>query len=145
FAEGHAFGKAGSYQRLKGVAHGLLDPLAPQNAVIVDLDKAPRNAQGLVEYEIDVDILRPVDPARGNGVLFYEVTNRGNKLLGRLLHAVLTPNPTDLNDPKTEAHTGTAFLFERGTTIVWAGWHPTVPSTDAAMTVRLPLAPEGAT
>jgi len=86
FADGHSFGKAGPYERAKGVARGTLDPSSPHNACIVDLDKAPRNARGLVEYEIDVDMLRPVDAARGSGVLFYEVTNRGNKLLGRLLH-----------------------------------------------------------
>jgi len=142
FAEGRSFGKAGLYDRLKGVARGLLDPAAPQNSGIVDLEKAPRNAQGAVEYEIDLDILRPLDSARGNGVLFYEVTNRGNKLLGRLLHGIITPNPTDLNDPKTPAHAGNAFLFERGATIVWAGWDPTVASRDETMTVRFPLALE---
>jgi hypothetical protein len=76
-------------------------------------------------------------------VLFYEVTNRGNKILARLLHGVLSANPTDLNDPKTGAHAGNAFLFERGATIVWAGWDPTVGARDATMTVRFPLALEG--
>ena len=71
FAEGRSLGKTGSYERLKGVARGQLDPSAPQNSEIVDLEKAPRNARGLVEYEVDLDILRPVDPALGNGVLFY--------------------------------------------------------------------------
>jgi len=142
FAEGRTFGKAGSYERLKGVARGELDPLAPQNSGIVDLDKAPRNARGLVDYEVDLDILRPADPMRGNGVLFYEVTNRGNKILARLLHGVLSQNPADLNDPKTAAHAGNGFLFERGVTIVWAGWDPTVGSRDATMTVRFPLAME---
>jgi hypothetical protein len=143
FAEGRTFGKVGPYERLKGVARGELDPLAPQNFAIVDLDKAPRNARGLVAYEVDLDILRPADPERGNGVLFYEVTNRGNKILARLLHGVLSPNPADLNDPKTAAHAGNGFLFERGATIVWAGWDPTVGSRDATMTVRFPLALEG--
>src|SRR6185503_13865850 len=103
FADGMAFGKAGPYERLKGVARGTLDPNHPQNKCIVDLDKAPRNAQGAVEYEIDVDILRPADPARASGVVLYEVTNRGNKLIGRLNG--VTPqnplNPTELNDPVT--------------------------------------------
>lgn len=142
FAEGRTFGKCGPYERLKGVARGELDPLAPQNSAIVDLEKAPRNARGLVEYEVDIDILRPVDPARGNGVLFYEVTNRGNKILARLLHGVLSQNPVDLNDPKTVAHAGNGFLFERGATLVWAGWDPTVGSRDATLTVRFPLALE---
>ena len=87
-----------------------------------------RNAQGLVEYEIDLDILRPVDPARASGVVLYEVTNRGNKLIGRLNGVVpANPlNPTELNDPVTRAHAGTGFLFERGLTLVWSGWDPTV-------------------
>ena len=143
FAEGRAFGKVGPYERLKCVARGQLDPLASQNSGIVDLDKAPRDARGLVDYEVDVEILRPADPASGNGVLFYEVTNRGNKILARLLHGVLSPNPADLNEPKTAAHAGNGFLFERGAAIVWAGWDPTVGSRDATMTVRFPLAMEG--
>ena len=79
FAEGKSFGEAGSYLRIRGVAKGELDPAAPENTVIVDLDKAPRNARGLVEYETDFFILRPTDPSRTNAVLVYDVTNRGSK------------------------------------------------------------------
>ncbi len=142
FAEGHAFGKTGPYERVKGVARGTLDPSSPQNSGIVDLDKAQRNAAGLIEYEIDIDILKPVDLARGNRVLFYEVSNRGNKLLGRLLHGVASTNPTDLNDPLTLAHAGNGLLFERGATLVWSGWDPTVPGRNANLCVRFPLALE---
>jgi hypothetical protein len=52
FADGHGFGEAGPYLRMRVVARGELDPAVPQNAVIVDLDRAPRNAGGRVEYEI---------------------------------------------------------------------------------------------
>jgi hypothetical protein len=142
FAEGYAFGKTGPYERLKGVARGTLDPLAPQNACIVDLDKSLRNARGLVEYEVDVDILRPVDATNSNRLLFYEVTNRGNKLLGRLLHGVSSAIPTDLNDPLTLAHAGNGLLFERGATLVWSGWDATVPNRNANLCARLPLALE---
>ena len=144
FAEGRTFGKAGSYERLKGVARGTLDPNHPQNSCIVDLDKAERNAGGLVEYEIDIDILRPADPARASGVVLYEVTNRGNKLIGRMNGVVpANPlNPIELNDPTTAAHAGTGFLFERGTTFVWSGWDPTLPKRDGLMGVRFPLALE---
>ena len=83
FANGHAFGDAGAYVRIKGVAKGELDPKSPQNAVIVDLDKAPRNARGMVEYETDIYIMRPADPAKGSGILLYEVVNRGRKSCGR--------------------------------------------------------------
>ena len=63
FADGRAFGEAGPYLRIRGVAKGELDPKAPENTVIVDLDKAPRDARGLVEYETDFFIMRPADPA----------------------------------------------------------------------------------
>ena len=69
FAEGLVFGEAGPYQRVRGTAKGELDPAAPQNQVIVDLDKVRRNARGLVEYETDFFMLRPENPSRTNGVL----------------------------------------------------------------------------
>ena len=67
FAESHAFGTTGAYVRITGVAKGEIDPLAPEHAVIVGLDKAPRNARGMVEYQTTIFILRPADPAKGNG------------------------------------------------------------------------------
>ena len=79
FAEGRGFGEAGPYLRIRGLAKGELDPAAPKNRVAVDLDKAPRNGRGLVEYETDFFILRPADPGRTNGVMVYDVTNRGSK------------------------------------------------------------------
>ncbi len=89
-------------------------------------------------------MLRPVDPARANGVVLYEVTNRGNKLLGRLNGVVpaIPTNPIELNDPVTAAHAGTGFLFERGLTLVWSGWDPTLTGRNATLTVRFPLALE---
>jgi len=101
-------------------------------------------ANGLVDYEIDIDILRPADPARANGVVLYEVTNRGNKLIGRMNGVVpANPlNPIELNNPTAAAHAGTGFLFERGTTFVWSGWDPTLPKRDGLMGVRFPLALE---
>ena len=65
FAEGTSFGDHGPYERVSGVARGVLDPEDPQNAVIVNLDKAPRNADGLVEYDMDVFILRPTRGSPG--------------------------------------------------------------------------------
>ena len=65
FAGGREFGPAGSYVRLAGTATGELDPSNPLNAVIVNLDRAPRNARGLVEYEVDFYVMRPTDPPAG--------------------------------------------------------------------------------
>src|SRR5262245_60178001 len=59
YAQGRSFGAVGSYLRIKGVARGELDPAAFRNQVIVNLDKAPRNARGMVEYEADIEILTP--------------------------------------------------------------------------------------
>ena len=101
FADGHEFGAAGAYVRIKGVARGTLDPAAPANAGIVDLDKAPRNAKGLVEYATDFDILRPKDPLRGSGILVYDVPNRGAKRIFNLLDDIPANDPARTNDPKT--------------------------------------------
>jgi hypothetical protein len=67
------------------VANGELDPTAPENNGILDLDKAPRNSRGLVEYETDFFMLRPAAPRRTSGVLVYDVTNRGSKRIFQLL------------------------------------------------------------
>ena len=63
FAEGRDFGETGSYLRIKGIAKGELNP-APENSAITDLEKAPRNADEMVEYEADSFILRPTEPWR---------------------------------------------------------------------------------
>ena len=92
FAEGQEFGSAGSYEKLVGRFYGELDPAAVLNSGIVDLDKAPRNARGMVEYSSDFYILKPVDLSKGNGALFYDVNNRGNKLAPGPL-GILEPHP----------------------------------------------------
>jgi hypothetical protein len=79
FADGASFGNAGTYERVKGTFKGELDPADPRNRVIVNLDKAPKNAAGRVEYEADFYILRPVDPALGSRKILYDVTNRGRQ------------------------------------------------------------------
>jgi hypothetical protein len=67
FADGHDFGAAGAYEILSGRVHFEVDPLAPENAIVVDLDKAPRNAAGLVRFSADFGLLKPADMTRGNG------------------------------------------------------------------------------
>jgi Alpha/beta hydrolase domain len=138
FAEGQGFGEAGSYLRIKGVAKGEVDPAAPENKSIVDLDKAPRNARGMVEYETDFFILRPAEPRRASGVLVYEVTNRGRKvILGRLDEA-----GGNANDPKSVQDVGLGFTLGRGYSLVWSGWDSGAPRANNGMTARLPPALE---
>src|SRR6202008_90103 len=79
FAAGQAFGETGAYEKMVGRFYGEVDPGNALNAGIVDIDKAPRNAKGQVEYAPDFYILKPLDLARGNGALLYDVNNRGSK------------------------------------------------------------------
>ena len=65
FAEGTSFGNVGPYLRLDGTVVIEVDPRDPLNAGIVNLDKAPRNAAGMVEFSSPFFILKPVDMQRG--------------------------------------------------------------------------------
>jgi hypothetical protein len=80
---GKSFGLAGAYERIQARVHYALDPSNAHDRVIVDLEKAPRNAKGEVEFSAEVDILVPKEPARGNGALFINVPNRGGHFFVR--------------------------------------------------------------
>ncbi|HTT78983.1 MAG TPA: alpha/beta hydrolase domain-containing protein [Stellaceae bacterium] len=137
FAEGHEFGAAGAYLRIKGVARGVLDPAAADNAGVVDLDNTARNAAGRVEYATDFDMLRPKDPSRGSGVLVYDVTNRGNKrILQRLDDA--GGDPARLNDPQTREDAGQGFVLGRGHALLWSGWDPGAPRANGGLAGDFP-------
>jgi hypothetical protein len=143
FAQGAAFGEHGSYVRVRGVAHGVLDPDDPQNAAIVNLDKASRNAGGLVEYDMDVFILRPSAPGAGNGKILYDVTNRGRKFLLHWLNDAPATTPAAINDPMTLEDAGNGFALREGYTIVWSGWDPGAPKGPGLMAIRAPVATDG--
>jgi hypothetical protein len=140
FADGHEFGAAGAYVRIKGVARGVLDPNAPGNAGIVDLDKAPKNAKGLVDYATDFDLLRPKDALRGSGILVYDVPNRGSKRIFNLLDDIPANDPARTNDPKTKADAGLGFLLGRGYSLVWSGWDPGAPRANSGLGAEFPTA-----
>ena len=114
---GKSFGAAGPYEKLRGTAYFAVDPANPRNKVIADIELAPRNAAGKVEFSADLFILKPKDPARGNGVVFFDVINRGRF---RLLSTFSNAEAAD--DPTTEAHFGDASLLHQGFTLVAVGW-----------------------
>ena len=58
---GKAFGAVGAYEKLVGKVYYAVTPDNPHNRIIADLDKAPRNSQGKVEFSADLFILRPKD------------------------------------------------------------------------------------
>ena len=63
---------------IRGRIHGEVDPTDPHNRIIQDIDLAPRNARGRVEYVATFALARPVDRSKTSGVLIYQVVNRGN-------------------------------------------------------------------
>src|SRR5258707_572808 len=83
-----------------------LDPHASGNALIVNVTSAALNTKGHVEYSVDIAILKPVDTAKGNGRLLYDVVNRGkNTALNHL---------NDSGDTFAASDTGNGFLMKRG-------------------------------
>jgi hypothetical protein len=135
-AEGAAFGDVGAYERVIGTAQGEVDPDHPANKAIALLDKAPRNARGRVEYSTDIFILRPKEPARGNGRILYEVNNRGRKML----FANIADGPQGINDPRTVAELGNGFPLRRGFILVWSGWDPDAPRANMGLALTAPIA-----
>src|SRR5262249_60489227 len=79
FAEGYEFGAVGAYERIVGRAHFAVDPHAPAQHGVTDLDKAPTNGGGFVHFAGDFSILKPVEPKLGNRRIFFDYGNRGNK------------------------------------------------------------------
>src|SRR5262245_63909734 len=73
--EGRGLGAVGQYEILVGKAYGELDPKDPHNTIITDLQFAPRNARGLVEYVATFTLVKPVDFEKANGAPLYAVPN----------------------------------------------------------------------
>jgi hypothetical protein len=132
--DGHAFGKTGSYERISGRAYFAVDPKLAVNQVIADLDKAPRNKDGMVEFSADFYILQPKDPKKGNGDVFYEVSNRGGKtLLTNFDRASASLNPRKLEE------FGDGFLLNEGYTLLWVGWQFDVPTAPEYIRLYPPM------
>jgi hypothetical protein len=130
---GKAFGLAGPYEKLVGKADFTIDPRLPQNQIIVDLALAPKNSRGEVEFSADFYLLKPVDPQRGNGRLFYEVGNRGSKALLNVFQKA-----TGSADPTTDAEFGDGTLMRQGFSLLWMGWQWDVP--EGRMRMEMPIA-----
>ncbi|HEV2124838.1 MAG TPA: alpha/beta hydrolase domain-containing protein, partial [Chloroflexota bacterium] len=126
FAGGTPFGDAGVYERIDGLLHFAVDPEHPLNSGIVDLDKAPRDDEGRVQFTADFCLLQPVDEAKGNGRLLYEVSNRGRRgALSRFNRP--RPSGSTLEQEHADEETGgigvgDGLLLRQGWTIAWCGW-----------------------
>ena len=118
---GESFGEVGQYEFLRGIVTGEVDPADPRHAHIVNLDNAPRNAAGHVEYRATVEIYRPVDMSRWNRALYHTVSNRGR------------------------GGAAEPALLERGFVFVRVGWQGDLTPTDSNIVAYLPVAsnPDG--
>jgi hypothetical protein len=112
--DGRAFGLAGAYEKIVGRVYFAVNPDNLHNKLIVDLDKAPRNAQGEVEFSADLYLLKPKDMNKGNGSVLFEVSNRGGKGILHLVNGFSPATP--------EGEYGDGFLMREGYTVAWVGW-----------------------
>ena len=108
------------YERVEARAYFVLDPKLPANQIIRDIDRAPVDEKGMVRFSADLVVLKPRDPATGNGSIFFEVSNRGGKGLTGMF--------------------GEPFLMEQGYTLVWVGWQWDVPVSPDLLRVYPPIA-----
>ena len=119
--DGQSFGRVGQYERLRGVVYGDVDPSDPRHREIVNLDSAPRNEAGRVEYSTTVEIYRPIDMTRWNRAIYHTVPNRGG------------------------AGAAPPALLELGFALVRVGWQGDLAPTDRNIVPFLPVAknPDG--
>ena len=134
--EGRSFGSVGPYVKITARATIAVDPADPRNAVIADIDKAPRDESGLVEATADVVLLRPADPLRANGTLLVDVPNRGSKLAPQLFDDAAKPGA---NDAEKAADAGIGFLHGQGYTMAWIGWQADIPSKPGQLALAAPV------
>ena len=115
------------FEKIVGKVYFALDPKNPHNAIIADLDKAPRNAAGEVEFSADLYVIRP--KINRNDTLWVEISNRGGKAFLANL------------DPASEADIRDRFLFDRGYTVAWIGWQFDVRPEPNRVRLYAPVAP----
>ena len=134
-AGGKSFGLAGPYEKIAGTIYFEVDPANPTNRIISDINLAPRNTAGQVEFHSDFFLIKPKDVRHGNGTLLYEVSNRGGKGMLRYFNRA----SGSLN-PQTETEMGDGFLMRHGFALLWVGWQFDPPRRDGLVRVYPPVA-----
>lgn len=126
------------YERVVAKAYFAVDPAAPANRVIRDIQNAPKNADGLVEFAADLYVIKPRNPAEGNGTALLEINNRGGKGMLSMFNFAASSL-----SPRTQADMGDGYLLKQGYTLVWVGWQADVPMRDELMRLYAPVAKRG--
>ncbi len=132
--EGRKFGGVGQYEKIVARAFFEVDPDQQHNTEIVDLGLAPKNARGHVEFAADVVILKPIELAKGNDRIMYDVVNRGNKNLLRYFN-----DAASTNDPNSADDAGNGYLMREGYTVVWSGWQGNTVPGEGRMRLEVPV------
>ncbi|MBZ5489761.1 MAG: hypothetical protein LAO76_02385 [Acidobacteriia bacterium] len=127
--EGKPFGSAGAYEKIVGRVYFAVDPSNLHNRQIADLDKAPRNAHGEVEFSADLYLLKPKDMSKGNQAVLFEVSNRGGRGILSLVNG-------------RDGEFGDGFLMRQGYTIAWVGWEFDLSSQGERLRLSAPIAHE---
>ncbi len=104
---------SGQFEMLSGRFYGELNPKDSHNTIITDIQGAPRNARGMVEYSATFSMAKPADMSTASGVLIYSVTNRGN---------------------------GAATASAAGHVSVVSGWQGDVVARAGVQTIEVPVA-----
>ena len=110
------FGSVGAYEKITGTFTGEVDPKDARNAIIQDLQLAPLNANGKVEYTSDFVLFKPKDMSKASGVLRYDAPNRGN---------IVNLDP---------------YFASRGYVFLTAAWQGDVPAAAGKLTLKVPVA-----
>jgi hypothetical protein len=131
--DGKPFGAVGAYEKITGRVYFVVNPSDIHNRQIVDLDKAPRNANGEVEFSADLYLIKPKEMSRGNGAVLFEVSNRGGRGILRLV-----------NGGNASDELGDGFLMRQGYTVAWVGWQFDVADQGQNMRLYAPIAHGGA-
>jgi hypothetical protein len=136
---GASFGAVGTYEVITGTFTDEVDPDDPHNAVIVDNEHGPKNANGTVSFTADFQIIRPTNLANSAHRVIYDLPNRGNPgALGTLNGS----SPVNTAVPPTSGAAGNGFLMNLGWTIVEVGWDQSAPPQGQNKTfgITLPVA-----
>jgi hypothetical protein len=126
---GYSFGGVGTYTVIKGYALDAVNPTDPKNALITDINLAPRDANGNVDVLFNFYMIIPTNLANGNGKVMYEPPNRGGKQFGAMNRSTGGNDPASVTNATALANT---FLWPQGYATVFSGWEyegdPTSPS-----------------
>ena len=117
-------GTAEKFERITGRAFGELDSRDALNAIITDIEFAPKNESGKVEYVSRFTLIKPVDMPKASGVLWYDLVNRG---------APVVPGKNAIKP------------YENGHVTLISGWQGDLVQTQSNRTIQVPTAtlPDG--